>query len=196
MFFHLLEQPNISMKDCIKGESQFSVLPLPLSFARSRESKGCPNSGFDRGVGLRGRGRYPLKPRIFASLLETNGTQNTLRPDHPESIFGLNNLFKITTVLFCALHSPVTYIYICNHVLNWNVFEKNRYFSTLMLHCCFAQQSRISLNRENITKTHAIDKHTLADGKFVINSCRLWWRSSQLAMMYDDVTVTKWRLIS
>ncbi len=27
-------------------------LPLPLSFARSRESKGCPNSRFDRGVGL------------------------------------------------------------------------------------------------------------------------------------------------
>ncbi len=66
----------------------------------------------------------------------------------------------------------------------------------LMLHCCFAQQSRISLTRENITKTHAIDKHTLADGKFVINSCRLGWRSSQLATMYDDVTVTKWRLIS
>ncbi len=100
MFFHLLEQLNISMKDCIKGESQFSVLPLPLSFAHSRESKGCPNSGFDRGVGLRGRGK------------------NTLRPDHPESIFDLNILFKITTVLFCALHSPVTYIYICNHVLN------------------------------------------------------------------------------
>ncbi len=48
-------------------------LPLPLSFARSRKSKGCPNSCFDRGVGLRGRGRYPLKPRIFASLLETKG---------------------------------------------------------------------------------------------------------------------------
>ncbi len=93
-------------------------LPLPLSFARSRESKGCPNSGFDRGVGVRGRGRYPLKPSIFTSLLETKGTQNTLRPDHPESIFGLNHLFKMTTVLFCALHSPVTYIYICNHALN------------------------------------------------------------------------------
>ncbi len=111
-----------------------TVLPLPLSFARSRESKGCPNSGFDRGVGVRGRGRYPLKPRIFTSLLETKSTQNTLRPDHPESIFILNNLFKITTVLFCALHSPVTYIYICNHALNLNVF-KNRYFSTLTLHC-------------------------------------------------------------
>ncbi len=48
-------------------------LPLPLSFARSREHKGCPNSRFDRGVGLRGRGRYPLKPTIFASLLETKG---------------------------------------------------------------------------------------------------------------------------
>ncbi len=33
--------------------SHFSVLPLPLSFARSCESKGCPNSCFDRGVGLR-----------------------------------------------------------------------------------------------------------------------------------------------
>ncbi len=70
---------------------------------------------------------YPSKPSIFASLLETRSTQNTLRPDHHESIFVLNNWFKITTVLFCALHSPVTYIYICNHALNWNVF-KNRYF--------------------------------------------------------------------
>ncbi len=48
-------------------------LPLPLSFARSRESKGCPNSRFDWGVGVRRRGRYPLKPRIFASLLDTKG---------------------------------------------------------------------------------------------------------------------------
>ncbi len=32
-------------------------LPLTLSFAHSRESKGCPNSRFDRGVGLSGRGR-------------------------------------------------------------------------------------------------------------------------------------------
>ncbi len=40
-------------------------LPLPLSFARSCESKGCPNSRFNRGVGV--RGRYPLKPIIFAS---------------------------------------------------------------------------------------------------------------------------------
>ncbi len=56
-------------------------LPLPLSFARSRESKGCPNSGSDRGVGLRARGRYPLKPRIFTSLLETKGyPENTAQP--------------------------------------------------------------------------------------------------------------------
>ncbi len=40
---------------------------------RDHESKGCPNSGFDRGVGVRGRGRYPLKPSIFASLLESKG---------------------------------------------------------------------------------------------------------------------------
>ncbi len=37
----------------LKGESQFSVLHLPFSFARSCESKGCPNSLFDQGVGLR-----------------------------------------------------------------------------------------------------------------------------------------------
>ncbi len=56
-------------------------LPLPLSFARSRESKGCPNSHFDRGVGLRARGRYPLKPSIFASLLETKGyPEHTAQP--------------------------------------------------------------------------------------------------------------------
>ncbi len=47
--------------------------PLPLSFARSRESKGCPNSRLDRGVGVRGRAKYPSKPRIFVSLLETKG---------------------------------------------------------------------------------------------------------------------------
>ncbi len=65
----------------IKGESHFSVLPLPLSFARSRESKGYPNSRFDRGVGLRGSGRYPLKPSIFASLLETKGyPEHTAQP--------------------------------------------------------------------------------------------------------------------
>ncbi len=40
------------------------------------------------------------------------------------------------------------------------------------------------------------ETHTLLDGEFVINTCRLWWRSSQLATIYDDVTVTKWRLIS
>ncbi len=56
-------------------------LPLPLSFARSRESKGYPNSHFDRGVGLRARGRYPLKPSIFASLLETKGyPEHTAQP--------------------------------------------------------------------------------------------------------------------
>ncbi len=68
-----------------KGESHFSVLPLPLSFARSRESKGCANSGFDRGVGVRGRGRWPLKPRISASLLETKGyPEHTAARSHRE----------------------------------------------------------------------------------------------------------------
>ncbi len=58
-------------------------LALPLSFARSRESKCCPNSRLDRGVELRGRGRYPLKPRIFASLLETEGY-----PEHTAARYG------------------------------------------------------------------------------------------------------------
>ncbi len=112
-------------------------LPLSLSFAHSHESKGCPNSCFDRAVGLRGRGRYPFKPRIFASLLETKGYQNTLRPDHPESIFGLNNLFKITTVLFCALHSPVTCFVLytvlsCNRV-NPHVSQESK--RRLVTHC-------------------------------------------------------------
>ncbi len=65
------------------------------------------SSGFDRGVGVRGRGRYPLKPSIFTSLLETKRYPEHTDPDHPESIFSLNTLFKMTTVLFCALHSPV-----------------------------------------------------------------------------------------
>ncbi len=52
------------------------------------------------------------KQEFSRGYLKPRGTQNTLRPDHSESIFVLNNLFKITTVLFCALHSPVTYIYI------------------------------------------------------------------------------------
>ncbi len=59
--------------------------PLTLNFARSRESSRfdrgvglrgrgrypLKRSRFDRGVGLRGRGRYPLKPSIFGNLLET-----------------------------------------------------------------------------------------------------------------------------
>ncbi len=78
-------------------------------------------------------------------------------------ITGLSHLFKcenlhnwwLTKYFFAPL-------YICNHALNWN-FKKNRYFSTLTLHCWFAQKSRISLTRGNITKTHAIDIHTLLD---------------------------------
>ncbi len=54
------------------------------------------NSSFDWGVGLRGSARYQDFLRAY---LKPRGTQNTLRPDHPESIFGLNNSFKITTSL-------------------------------------------------------------------------------------------------
>ncbi len=93
-------------------------LPLPLSFARSRESKGCPNSHFDRGVGLRARGRYPLKPSIFASLLETKGyPEHTAQPatmsarSSRESIFGLNNWFKnYDSLVLCSTQS-CTYIF-------------------------------------------------------------------------------------
>ncbi len=46
-----------SQKFRVNPNSLSSPFPLPLSFARSRESKGCPNSRLDRGVGLRGRGR-------------------------------------------------------------------------------------------------------------------------------------------
>ncbi len=104
-----------------KGESHFSVLPLPLSFARSRESKGCPNSGFDRGVGLRGSGRYPLKPSIFTSLLETKGyPEHTAQPatmsarssrESHKCIFGLNNWFKnYDSLVLCSTQS-CTYIF-------------------------------------------------------------------------------------
>ncbi len=47
--------------------------PFPLSHVRVRAG-----SGFDRGVGVSGRVRCPLRPSIFTSLLETKGTQNTL----------------------------------------------------------------------------------------------------------------------
>ncbi len=48
-----------------KVNPNYQSYPFPFSFARSRERKGC----FDQGVGV--RGRYPLKPSIFMSLLET-----------------------------------------------------------------------------------------------------------------------------
>ncbi len=96
-------------------------LPLPLSFARSRESKGYPNSRFDRGVGLRGSGRYPLKPSIFASLLETKGyPEHTAQPatmsarssiESHKCIFGLNNWFKnYDSFVLCSTQS-CTYIF-------------------------------------------------------------------------------------
>ncbi len=118
----------------IKGESQFSVLPLPLSFARSRKSKGCPNSGFGRGVGLRGRGRYPLKPIIFASLLETKGY-----PEH-NAARSSREYFRLKIIYLKLQQScPVTYIhiYICNHALNWNVLK----------------------NQKSVTKWHLISYH-------------------------------------
>ncbi len=58
-----LGQPLLS-RECANGASQFSVLPLPLSFAHSRESKGCPNSRFDRGVGLTPVSHCKLKWRV------------------------------------------------------------------------------------------------------------------------------------
>ncbi|XP_078099886.1 uncharacterized protein LOC144512817 [Sander vitreus] len=82
------DEAHVSDSRCTTGEKEYEErfgtsgrlnpsslsypLALPLSFARSRESKGHPNSRA-RGVGLRGRGRYPLKPSTCASLLETEG---------------------------------------------------------------------------------------------------------------------------
>ncbi len=84
--------PPVSISQNTKGESQFSVLPLPLSCVRVHVRVRA-SSGFDRGVGVRVRGRYALKPRIFSSLLETKGYPEHTDPDHPESIFILNYLF-------------------------------------------------------------------------------------------------------
>ncbi len=89
-----------------KGESQFSVLHLPLSFARSHECKGSPNSHFDRDVGV----NTPEIKAFLQAYLKPRGTQNTLRPESPinVSIYGLIYL-KITTVL-CSTQS-CTYIF-------------------------------------------------------------------------------------
>ncbi len=70
----------------------------------------------------------------------------------------------------------VLYIYVANiyvqdcaehktRLLLIETFFRIAIFSTLTLHCWFAQQSRVSLTWENITKTHAIDIHTLLDGE-------------------------------
>ncbi len=84
--------------------------------ALSRESKGYPNSRFDRGVVLRGRGRYPLKPSIFASLLETKGypehtAARSSRESHKCNIFSLNNLFKNYDCLVLCSTQSCTYIF-------------------------------------------------------------------------------------
>ncbi len=110
------------------------------------------SSGFDRGVGVRGRGRYPLKPSILTSLLETKRYPEHTDPDHPESIYILNHLFKMTTVLFCALHSPVTYIYICSHQIKHTLLDGEFVIKHTLLDGAF------------------VIKHTLLDGEFVINT--------------------------
>ncbi len=86
------------------------------------------NSGFDRGVGV--RGRYPLKPSIFSSLLETKGYQNTVII---QRVFSAS-IIDLKLRRSCFVLYTVLYIYICNHVLNWNVF-KNRYFNVTLLIC-------------------------------------------------------------
>ncbi len=96
---------------------------LAFSCARSRESKGCPNSGFDRGVGL--SGRYPLKPSISASLLETkrypeHTAVRSSRESHKCKYFRLKQLI-LKYWLSCFVFYTVLYICICNHVLNWKV---------------------------------------------------------------------------
>ncbi len=121
---------------------------------RSRESKGYPNSRFDRGVGLRGSGRYPLKPSIFASLLETKGyPEHTAQPatmaarssrESHKCIFGLNNLFKnYDSFVLCSTQS-------CTYI-----------FATMFLIETFLKKSLVCCRQ---SQTHAIDIHTLADG--------------------------------
>ncbi len=45
------------------------------------------SSGFDGGVGVRGRGRCPLKPSIFVSLLETK--------EYPEHTAIIQRVFRL-----------------------------------------------------------------------------------------------------
>ncbi len=109
-----------------KGESQFSVLLLPLSFARSRESKGCPDSHFDQGVGLRGRGRYPLKPRIFSSLLETKGyPEHTAARSSKEYVkSSFPKRYKSILIVFMKitfLPRPIHFVNIQFILLKWSV---------------------------------------------------------------------------
>ncbi len=117
-----------------KGESQLSVLSLPLSFGSSRESKGCPNSRFYRGVGLRVSGRYPLKPSIFASLLETKGyPEHTAQPatrvvrsskeSHKCKYFRLNWFKNYECLVLCSTQS-CTYIFATMFLIE--TFKKNR----------------------------------------------------------------------
>ncbi len=74
MYCPLVWTINVGVIVIVLGVNRLWVNPNSLSsIKRSRESKDCPNSPFGRGVGLRGKGRYPLKPQIFASLFETKG---------------------------------------------------------------------------------------------------------------------------
>ncbi len=97
------------------------------------------NSGFDRGVGGRGRGRYPLKPRIFASLLE-GCTQNTLiqiiQSPIYVSIFSLNNLFKnYDSLVLCSTQS-CTYIFATMFLIE-TFLKKSQFFhaNVILLIC-------------------------------------------------------------
>ncbi len=61
-----------------RDEGWMPFLSYPLPWVVRVHVRVRASSGFDRGVGVRGRGRYPLKPSIFTSLLETKRYQNTL----------------------------------------------------------------------------------------------------------------------
>ncbi len=88
----------------------------------------------------------------------------------------INNWFKnITTSFVLCSTQSCTYI-----------------FATMFLIETFKKSLVCADNRKNITKTHAMTCTHLqtASWKFCDHTCHLWWRSSQLATMYDDVTVT------
>ncbi len=64
-------QVNLSCFSPVSVRVNPNSLSYPFPLVQRVHVRVRANSGFDRGVGVRGRGRYPLKPSIFVSLRET-----------------------------------------------------------------------------------------------------------------------------